>query len=332
MTMPAVYESTAITPAAERNMGRILRLLIGSIFILSGIGKMPEPTTFASTIARILPVGATWSLLGASGIVFAEMLVGSLLLAGIGQRVATTTGVLLVLMFLSVLGSALAAGREFVCNCFGVLGLQLPTAAEFGFDLFLLAGLVGHGMMIWNSARTDTASWRKWFISLVMVCTAVVLVFAYRTERRGMDDREIISLLKQVEAERPAFGLGGKGNRLLIFADLRLLGCSSCLDDLLSLCDSLSAPERSSLINKTAVVLRRLRTGTSSRDPVLQRWARDSGIQSPSVIVDQDSYDRLTKGRSLAAVVNRTGSISLTLEMPMGDESRRRVLALLEED
>jgi hypothetical protein len=260
------------------------------------------------------------------------MLVGSLLLAGIGRRVATTAGVLLVLVFLSVLGSALAAGREFVCNCFGLLGLQLPTVAEFGFDLIILAGLIGHGLMIWNSTTPETSRWRKWFVSLVIVATAVVLVFAYRTERRSTDGREIASLLEQIEAERPAFGRDARGNRLLIFTDIRLLGCSLCLDDLLSLCDSISAPARSSLINKTAVVLRRLRSGTSPRDPVLERWARDSGIQSPSVIVDQDIYDRLTDGKSLAAVINRMGSVSLALEIPMGDKSRSRVLALLEED
>jgi hypothetical protein len=332
MTMPADLEPTFISPPAERKRWVISRVLIGSIFILSGIGKMLEPSSFAFTIVRILPVGTTWSLLGASGIICAEMLVGSLLLAGIGQRVATTAGVLLVTIFLSVLGSALAAGREFVCNCFGLLGLRLPTGAEFGFDLFLLAGLVAHGLMIWNSATPETSRWRKWFVSLVMIATAVVLVFANGTMRRATDDREIASLLEQIEAERPAFGRDGGGNRLLIFADIRLLGCSSCLDDLLSLCDSLSGPARSGLINKTAVVLRRLRSGTSPRDPVLERWARDSGIQSPSVIVDQEIYDRITDGKSLAAVVNRMGSVSLALEIPMGDESRRRVLALLEED
>jgi hypothetical protein len=65
---------------------------------------------------------------------------------------------------------------------------------------------------------------------------------------------------------------------------------------------------------------------------VLERWARDSGIKSQSVIVDQDIYDRLTEGKSLAAIVDRMGSVSLALEMPMGDASRRRVLSLLEED
>ena len=332
MTISAPNGPTVIAPPAVRKRGLLSGALIGSVFILSGSGKMLEPSSFAATIARILPVGRAWSFLGASGIVCAEMLVGSLLLAGIGRRVAITTGVLLLITFLSVLGSALAAGREFVCNCYGALGLQLPTGAEFGFDIFLLAGLVGHGLMIWNSATAEPSRWRKWFVSLVMVVTASVLVLSYRPERRVMEDGEIARLLKQIEAERPAFGRDGKGNRLLIFSDIRLLGCSFCLDDLLSLCDSLSVPTRASLINKTAVVLRRLRPRASPRDPVLERWARDSGIKSQSVIVDQDIYDRLTEGKSLAAIVDRMGSVSLALEMPMGDASRRRVLSLLEED
>jgi uncharacterized membrane protein YphA (DoxX/SURF4 family) len=324
--------STISALHVEGRLGVLLRVPIGSIFLLSGIGKMLDLSSFASTIARILPLGPAWSWLGASGIIAVEMLVGSLLLAGVGRRVAASTGVLLILLFLAVLGSALATGRAFVCNCFGLLGPQLPTGVEFGLDLMLLAGLVGHGAMVWNSATPATSGMGKWVVSLVMVVSAVALVLAYRTEQGGMESREFAGLLDQIETERPAFGRESSGNRLLILTDIRLLGCSLCLDDLLSLCDSLSAPARSSLVNKTVLVLRRVRSGTSPGDPLLERWARDSGIQSPSVIVDQDLYDRLTDGKSLAAVVNRVGSIALALEIPMGGDSRRRILALLEEE
>ena len=95
----------------------IIRLLIATVFIWSGLIKISDPNGFAIVIDAYGLVPETWVMTVAIGLSFLELIAGLGLLIGVAGSLSLTTG--LLLLFVAVLTYGIVLGLDVDCGCFG---------------------------------------------------------------------------------------------------------------------------------------------------------------------------------------------------------------------
>ncbi len=118
-----------------------VRLVLGTIFLVSGAEKLSILTDFAHAIYnyKILPL----SLVNIAALLFVwtEITVGILLIAGAAVRgAALVTGSMLVIFIVAIL-TAMARGLEIDCGCFAEGGEKVGWPKIFE-DVAYLAGAI----------------------------------------------------------------------------------------------------------------------------------------------------------------------------------------------
>lgn len=120
------------------------RVLVGTVFVLSGFLKLLQPwEEFAAQIRafQVLPSGAVDPF--AMVLPWAELLIGGLLLAGVMPRMVSLAAGLLLALFIVAIGSVMIRGIPLEdCGCFGAIGIKETPPMVFVRDLILLALLV----------------------------------------------------------------------------------------------------------------------------------------------------------------------------------------------
>jgi uncharacterized membrane protein YphA (DoxX/SURF4 family) len=121
----------------------LLRVLLGSIFIVAGASKIGHAAEFAAQIAgfRLLPqiVVAPLALL----LPFLEILLGGYLILGLFTRAAAWMAVVLLAIFDGAIASAVVRGMTVSCGCFGPNDRTVTTWAEVARDaVFVLLAVV----------------------------------------------------------------------------------------------------------------------------------------------------------------------------------------------
>jgi putative oxidoreductase len=119
-----------------------LRVLLGGIFLYSGLIKASSSAQFAIALAPFTFLPETWLRPLAIVLPPFEILAGSLILISSTKRIGAGVIFVLCVLFAVVLGWALANGIIVSCSCFGED--EQPSAAKMALalarDLFL-AGL-----------------------------------------------------------------------------------------------------------------------------------------------------------------------------------------------
>ena len=98
----------------------VLRVLVGIVFLVAAYAKLKDPwALFAMSIDSygILPL--RWVEIAARTLPWFEVLLGVVLIAGVFPRLATATGTLLMLVFISAMAWAKLHGKQIDCGCFG---------------------------------------------------------------------------------------------------------------------------------------------------------------------------------------------------------------------
>ena len=118
-------------PIADR-LTVLFRLIVGGIFLISGIAKIADPVRFLLTLRefQLLP-GALESFL-AVYLPWLEFLLGLCVVLGVLHRTASLMIAGLNGFFIIAIGSVMARGIEVDCGCFGLLAdaLHLPDLAD----------------------------------------------------------------------------------------------------------------------------------------------------------------------------------------------------------
>jgi len=117
-----------------------LRILIGGLFLYSGILKIASPQPFADSVAsfEIVPLGVIG--LVALGLPPLEVLLGAMLVSGWRVRAASFGVFLLSVVFCLALSQALARGLQVDCGCFGTAQPSTwNTWLSLGRDILLIA-------------------------------------------------------------------------------------------------------------------------------------------------------------------------------------------------
>jgi len=98
-----------------------VRILLGAIFLISGISKLLNLTAFASALRDFELLPESTITFSAIFIPSLESSVGSLLILGYFVKMASTITIILLIVFIAALIPQLAINNEIDCGCFGPL-------------------------------------------------------------------------------------------------------------------------------------------------------------------------------------------------------------------
>lgn len=133
----------------------VLRLAFAAIFIYAGCAKIPDPASFASSIARFQLLPDLFINPIALGMPVFEILCGLALLAGPWKRQAAFSLAILCGVFLAALVSAWVRGIKVECSCFGGPSHE-PVEILILRDIILLA--VAVAIYLWFRKRDSNLS------------------------------------------------------------------------------------------------------------------------------------------------------------------------------
>ncbi|UCH61619.1 MAG: DoxX family membrane protein [Fidelibacterota bacterium] len=158
-------------PAWMRRPVIILRVVLGTVFIISGMMKVLDARSFVET----LPLYNLPSWFTPLGVLAppVEVAIGAALIAGTALKATALATLGLLAGFSVLLIVGIAGGQLSECGCFGPALEQSPQSALLrNVLLMLIAGV------IWYYYRGSRAIWRSWHVGLG---TALLLVLGIIT-------------------------------------------------------------------------------------------------------------------------------------------------------
>jgi uncharacterized membrane protein YphA (DoxX/SURF4 family) len=131
------------------------RLLLGGVFVVAGVLKLPDPAAAVRAVRayQLLPE----SLVGpvAFGLPVIEIAVGLALLLGVFVRTAGIASAVLLAVFIGAVGSAWARGLQIDCGCFGNGGQVAAGETSYPLEVLRDVGLllVALALARWPASR-----------------------------------------------------------------------------------------------------------------------------------------------------------------------------------
>ena len=102
----------------NRFLSLIFRLVIGMVFLVAGIGKAADPSSFAHEILNYHIIPFPLINFFAMILPWVEILCGIFLIAGVRIKANAAISALFMLIFIIAIGSAMARGLNINCGCF----------------------------------------------------------------------------------------------------------------------------------------------------------------------------------------------------------------------
>jgi len=136
----------------RHGLGHAGRILLGAIFLFSGVAKGLTPGEFTHQVAGYGILGPRLSAVAAPALIVFEIVLGVALVCAVRPLLTATASIALLLVFIGIEAYGLAAGRAEACGCFGayakrtpaeVIGEDLLFAALGGIAIWGLRGLAG---------------------------------------------------------------------------------------------------------------------------------------------------------------------------------------------
>ena len=170
--MPAPSSATANDARASRETPRpatlqrtlalvifplMLRVVVGVVFVVAGVGKLGNATAATVATQNALGIGGALASVVATGISVIEIILGVLLVIGLNLRWAAPATALLCAALLLVVIKLWIQGFTGGCGCFGVFGGGSPGPEETIRDGTLLLAAIG----AWATSRFGPALDRR---------------------------------------------------------------------------------------------------------------------------------------------------------------------------
>lgn len=131
----------------------LLRLFLGSFFVVSALGKVSRPDLFAEAVRGYELLPDPWVAFMALGLPWLEAVTGLALALGWCWRGALVWIGLCLVSFILALASAWWRGLDISCGCMGQGGASrgaLALLRQLGLDLILLGIVIG---LLWPRRR-----------------------------------------------------------------------------------------------------------------------------------------------------------------------------------
>ncbi len=170
-----VSEANTVKHAMSGRWAVILRIVLGAVFVFSGVAKSFDPWGAAIKVEEYLTAFGMDALVGASGFIAVgqsvlETVLGLMLVCGIWKAAASFL-VMLFMAFFTLLTLVIAVWNPLDdCGCFGP-ALKISNWATFAKNLVLLPVSV----VVWRAAR-NVGRMSRWRDAAFTVSFAVVAV------------------------------------------------------------------------------------------------------------------------------------------------------------
>ena len=111
----------------------VFRIIIGGIFLISGLAKISDPIRFMLTLREFRLIPEIIVLSTAIYLPWLEFILGLFILVGIMHRTASLILSGIIVSFTLAIASVILRGFEIDCGCFGLLAdmLKLPDMADY---------------------------------------------------------------------------------------------------------------------------------------------------------------------------------------------------------
>jgi uncharacterized membrane protein YphA (DoxX/SURF4 family) len=123
-------------------LATLARLLVGGVFVVAGVLKLPDPAAAVRAVRayRLLPEGLVGPV--AFGQPVLEIAIGLALIVGVFVRTAALASAVLLVVFITGVGSAWARGLQIDCGCFGNGGQVAAGQTAYPWEIARDVGLL----------------------------------------------------------------------------------------------------------------------------------------------------------------------------------------------
>ncbi len=315
-------------------MLRPLCRLLGGFYCITGLAKLPIFHSFSATIVTIFPVPEHVSQVLASIVILLEVTCGLGLFFAVRTRVCAICLSGLTFLFLWILFPAVVLHRPFMCNCFGIIGIRLPTFWECVVDLVLL-DLLGAISILWPrrpGAGLRISRGSSW--GAIVVLTVMIIAEGSMLRRAAESYRQTPPPLKFDDAmgflESRLPGMSNHSDRMLLFLlNFQDFTCPLCFQDFVSLADSLKGLEREGSPLRAVALMQEGGAERLLQDNRLDRWIAETGVPFPLLIVPDSIFAKVRFHKSTVAIIDGRNAPLFVAEFPMGPRKRSLALRLL---
>ncbi|HSS67117.1 MAG TPA: MauE/DoxX family redox-associated membrane protein [Nocardioidaceae bacterium] len=144
--------------------GLVARLVVGGVWIVAGWLKLPDPAESVRAVRAydLLPEAIVPTV--GHGLPILEIIIGVMLVAGAGTRVAAAVSFLLQVAFIIGIASAWARGLKIDCGCFGGGGASASASVtdQYPWDIARDTGLAALSLLLFLFPRTALSADRLW--------------------------------------------------------------------------------------------------------------------------------------------------------------------------
>ncbi len=312
--------------AAGRAVSIIARIL-GTLFVISGIAKIPMFTSFVETISFLTKSSPTFSAILAALVISFEVGGGFGLVMRYRIALLSTLFSLIIGLFILVQVDALVQQKTFLCRCFGILDIGLARFGEIVFDVVLLNAFILLALLQNKTRFKLTFAGMMLFVLFLLGEISVISPLQrFSNPAPSMNSTMANSL---VEHQVPEFASFGKAKRVVFFLSYADFSCPPCFDSFAALADSLKLLMTGRDRYRVAGIFREDEIMNSSGQKRLLHWKEMNGFDFPVIVAPDSVFQRMNPGKS-AVLVSEADNGIFFAPFPLSQQQLRTVLSILQ--
>jgi len=305
----------------------LFRLVIGVIFLVTGISKIPIFDAFAYSITELVPLSGTVLTVTAVTAIAFEIVVGAALIFNKWTQLFSGLLSLMLITFIVMLSAALFKYESYICTCFGVLGLKLPVKEQILVDI----GLLIITLFVFFYSRTES----KFFAGIRQrAATIIAIVVALSVIWSGM----IIFQPRLIFGEKPELTINTQmvfneipqrdtfQPRLIFMVDMADFLCPDCVADFVGMAERITEKPQEVSDNVFILVKRVDFMKFDEQHEYIEEWRTEHDYPLPMQIDTDDLFTRGGFDKSTALLYTGLGSLEDVETFPMGSRRRNEIV------
>jgi uncharacterized membrane protein YphA (DoxX/SURF4 family) len=323
MTSSVQHQSTGFI---ARRVVPVIARMLGSVFVLSGIAKIPLFKSFIETIILITKSSPTFSTVLATLVVVFEIGGGIALVMQYRIVLASTLFSLLVGLFILVQVDALIQQKNFLCHCFGIVDVGLTRFGEIVLDVILLNAFIGLALL--QRKERYSLGFRGIMLLGLFVFGEYSVVSPLQRFSNLTVQTDIVLTDSFVEHRVPEFASFGKGKRVVFLLSYADFSCPPCFDSFAALADSLKLLMVGRDRYRVAGIFREDEIMSSNDQKRLTHWKEVNGFEFPVIVAPDSVFQRMNAGKS-AVLVSEADNGIFFAPFPLSSQQFRTVLSIV---
>ncbi|GEM_PF-1670966 len=305
----------------------LFRLVIGVIFLVTGISKIPIFDAFAYSITELVPLSGTVLTVTAVTAIAFEIVVGAALIFNKWTQLFSGLLSLMLITFIVMLSAALFRYESYICTCFGVLGLELPVKEQILVDIVLLIMT----LFVFFYSHTESklfSGGRQYAVKIIASVIVISIIWS------GL----IIVKPRMIFGERPEITIdsqlvfhelpnrNGYNPQLVFMVDMADFLCPDCVADFLGIAERITEKPQEISENVFIFVKRVDFMGSDEQHEYVEEWRAEHNYPLPMHIDLNDLFSQAGFDKSTVLLYRGLGSLEDIETFPMGSRRRNEIV------